>query len=100
MRLSFSKTEHRTSAGGSIGGFSLSNICEWLNDGQVTELFTQVARVAMPGARLCFRNFVGHTEVPPAFRTVIHEDVDAGRAAIRRDRSCLQARIAICRVEK
>lgn len=84
----------------SVDGFALSNICEWLNDGQVTELFSQVERVAKPDARVCFRNFVGHTEVPPAFRSSIQEDRDAGIAAISRDRSCLQSRIAICRVEK
>jgi S-adenosylmethionine-diacylglycerol 3-amino-3-carboxypropyl transferase len=84
----------------SVDGFALSNICEWLDDGQITELFSQVERVAKPGARLCFRNFVGHTEVPPAFRSSIQEDRDAGIAAISRDRSCLQSRIAICRVEK
>jgi S-adenosylmethionine-diacylglycerol 3-amino-3-carboxypropyl transferase len=84
----------------SVDGFALSNICEWLNDAQVTELFSQVARVAKPGARVCFRNFVGHTEVPSAFRSSIQEDRDAGIAAISRDRSCLQSRIAICRVEK
>ena len=84
----------------SIDGFALSNICEWLTDGQVTELFTQIERVAKPGARVCFRNFVGHTEVPPAFRASVREDRTAGIDAITRDRSCLQSRIAICRVEK
>ena len=84
----------------SVDGLALSNICEWLDDRQTTELFSQVERVAKPGARVCFRNFVGHTEVPPAFRSSIQEDRDAGIAAITRDRSCLQSRIAICRVAK
>ncbi len=84
----------------SVDGFALSNICEWLDWKQISFLFSQILRVAKPGARVCFRNFVGHTEVPWAFRSVIVEDVDAGRAAIERDRSCLQSRIAICRVEK
>jgi S-adenosylmethionine-diacylglycerol 3-amino-3-carboxypropyl transferase len=84
----------------SVDGFALSNICEWLNEEQIAKLFSQVERVAKPGARVCFRNFVGHTEVPAAFRSSIQEDRDAGIAAISRDRSCLQSRIAICRVEK
>ena len=84
----------------SIDGIALSNICEWLNEAQIAELFAQVARVAKPNARLCFRNFVGHTEIPDRFRDVISEDRDAGKAAIARDRSCLQSRIAICRVQK
>jgi S-adenosylmethionine-diacylglycerol 3-amino-3-carboxypropyl transferase len=84
----------------SVDGFSLSNICEWLDQQQINNLFAQVIRVARPGARLCFRNFVGHTEVPEEFRLTIREDVEAGRAAIARDRSCLQARFVACRVEK
>jgi hypothetical protein len=56
--------------------------------------------VAKPGARFCFRNFVGHTEIPERFRDVIIEDCEAGRRAILRDRSCLQSRIVICRIAK
>jgi S-adenosylmethionine:diacylglycerol 3-amino-3-carboxypropyl transferase len=85
---------------GSVDAFALSNICEWLDAKGVDELFAQVARVARPGARVCFRNFVGHTAIPERFRATIVEDVDRGRAEIRRDRSCLQSRIAICRVDK
>ena len=84
----------------SVDGFALSNICEWLDQEQTQNLFAQVVRVARPGARLCFRNFVGHTEIPQAFRSSVREDVEAGRAAIKRDRSCLQARFVTCRVEK
>jgi S-adenosylmethionine-diacylglycerol 3-amino-3-carboxypropyl transferase len=84
----------------SIDAMAISNICEWLDASGIDELFEQIVRTAKPGARLCFRNFVGHTEVPERFRSVVIEDVAAGRDAIRRDRSCLQARIAICRIEK
>jgi S-adenosylmethionine-diacylglycerol 3-amino-3-carboxypropyl transferase len=84
----------------SVDGFALSNICEWLDSEQIHYLFSQIVRVAKPGARVCFRNFVGHTEVPQAFRSAILEDVEASRTAIKRDRSCLQARFVSCRVEK
>jgi S-adenosylmethionine:diacylglycerol 3-amino-3-carboxypropyl transferase len=84
----------------SVDAFALSNICEWLNAPGIDELFEQVLRVARPGARVCFRNFVGHTTIPERFRDSIVEDPSAGRAAIQRDRSCLQSRIAICRVVK
>ena len=84
----------------SVDGFALSNICEWLDEHQIQHLFAQIVRVARPGARLCFRNFVGHTEIPLEFRSSLREDVEAGRAAIKRDRSCLQARFVTCRVEK
>jgi S-adenosylmethionine-diacylglycerol 3-amino-3-carboxypropyl transferase len=84
----------------SIDALAISNICEWLDPDGIDQLFEQVVRVAKPGARFCFRNFVGHTEVPARFRDVVVEDFEAGRKAILRDRSCLQSRIAICRIDK
>ena len=83
----------------SVDAFALSNICEWLKPEGIDLLFEQVIRVARPGARLCFRNFVGHTSIPARFRTTI-VDSGAGEEAIKRDRSCLQSRIVICRIVK
>ncbi len=48
----------------SVAGFSLSNICEWLTPSQVERLFGEIVQTAVPGARRCFRNFLGWTEVP------------------------------------
>jgi S-adenosylmethionine:diacylglycerol 3-amino-3-carboxypropyl transferase len=84
----------------SIDAFALSNICEWLDQSGVDDLFEQVVRAARPGARVCFRNFVGHTSIPERFRSTLVEDTVRGAEAIARDRSCLQSRIVICRVEK
>jgi S-adenosylmethionine-diacylglycerol 3-amino-3-carboxypropyl transferase len=84
----------------SVDGFALSNICEWMDDFAIEALFEEVVRVAKPGARLVFRNFVGHTEVPERLRDRVREDREAGLKAIAKDRSCVQARIAICRIEK
>ena len=84
----------------SVDALAISNICEWLDADGIDQLFEQVVRVAKPGARFCFRNFVGHTEVPARFRDVVIEDFEAGRIAILCDRSCLQSRIAICRIDK
>ena len=53
----------------------------------------------MPGARFVFRNFVGWTEVPERWREVVVEDRAAGEALISGDRSAVQRRIAVCRVE-
>ena len=84
----------------SIDALALSNICEWLDQRGIDDLFEQVVRVARPGARVCFRNFVGHTSIPERFRSTLIEDRDLGEKSIRRDRSCLQSRIVICRVSK
>ena len=92
-------TDHlRTLPDGSVSGFALSNICEWLAPRDVDALFAEVVRTAVPNARLCFRNFVGWTEVPPRFQHLVREDRQWGEEMMKRDRSVVQRRFAICRV--
>ena len=86
----------RTQPAASIDGFSLSNICEWLPPDAIDALFAEIARTAAPGAVVCFRNFLGWTEVPARWREVIVEDRLRGEALIRTDRSLLQRRFAPC----
>jgi S-adenosylmethionine-diacylglycerol 3-amino-3-carboxypropyl transferase len=88
----------RTRPDGSLAGFALSNICEWLTAEQIDELFAEIVRTARPGARLVFRNFVGWTEVPPRWRDVVREDRVLGEDLIRQDRSLCQRRFAVCEV--
>ena len=89
----------RTCADGSVDGFALSNICEWLDQAQTEALFAEILRTAAPGARLCFRNFVGWTDVPPRFAWRVAEDVALGAALSRRDRSVVQPRVVVCRLQ-
>ena len=92
-------TDHlRTLPDGSVSGFALSNICEWLPPRDVDVLFAEVVRTAAPNATLCFRNFVGWTEVPLRFQHRVREDRVRGEAMMKRDRSVVQRRFAICRV--
>jgi S-adenosylmethionine-diacylglycerol 3-amino-3-carboxypropyl transferase len=94
-----SVTEYlKTLPDASVSGFALSNICEWLTPGAIDELFAQVVRTARSEARLCFRNFVGWTEVPERWRGFVVEDRALGERLIARDRSVVQRRIAVCRV--
>jgi S-adenosylmethionine:diacylglycerol 3-amino-3-carboxypropyl transferase len=65
---------------------------------EIEQLFDEVVRTAAPGARLVFRNFVGWTEVPPHWRRRVVEDRARSEALIRRDRSVVQRRIAICHI--
>ena len=88
----------RTRPDASIAGFVLSNVGEWLDAAGLDALFAEVARTATPGARVVFRNFVGHTEVPPRWRPRVVEDRARSEARTARERSLLQARIAACRV--
>ena len=92
-------TEHlRRCPSASVNGFALSNICEWLSEREIDELFAEVARVARPGARLCFRNFVGWTKVPERWRQVMIEDRAASARLLRTDRALLQRRFVLCHV--
>lgn len=47
-----------TQADGSVDAFCLSNIGEWLDDDQRTELFAQIARTATDDAVVVLRNFI------------------------------------------
>ncbi|MEU8002230.1 DUF3419 family protein [Catellatospora sp. NPDC049111] len=88
----------RSRPDGSMAGFALSNICEWLTPDQIDELFAEIVRTARPGARLVFRNFVGWTEVPPRWRDAVREDRSRGEQLMRTDRSLCQRRFALCEV--
>ena len=88
----------RTCPAGSVDGFALSNIAEWLDEGGRDALFGEVARTARPGARIVFRNFVGWTEVPERWRHVLVEWPRYGEALIQRDRSMVQRRVVVCEV--
>lgn len=84
----------------SVAGFSLSNIGEWLDPDGIDALFAEIVRAARPGATLCFRNFVGWTEVPAKWREVVIEDRARGEAMLARDRSLVNRRFAVCRIAK
>jgi S-adenosylmethionine-diacylglycerol 3-amino-3-carboxypropyl transferase len=87
----------RTLPDRSVNGFALSNVAEWMTPPQIGALFAEVERVAAPGARVVFRNFVGWTDLPAACTRLV-EDVPFGAALIWRDRSAVQARVVVCRV--
>jgi S-adenosylmethionine-diacylglycerol 3-amino-3-carboxypropyl transferase len=89
----------RTVADETVHGFAVSNILEWLTPAQADQLFAEVVRTAVPGARFVFRNFVGWNEVPEQWRDVVVEDRPRGEEMIRRDRSAVQRRFAVCTVK-
>lgn len=81
----------------SVNAFALSNICEWLDEAQVTALFNEVERTAAPGARVVFRNFVGWTDLPAGLSR-LEEDTELGERLLRQDRAVVQSRVVVCRV--
>lgn len=88
----------RTQPSGAIDGFAISNVCEWLDDDGIDALFTEVVRTAAAGAVLCIRNFLGWTEVPERWRERVVEDRAVGEALFSLDRSLVNRRFAVCRV--
>jgi S-adenosylmethionine-diacylglycerol 3-amino-3-carboxypropyl transferase len=93
-----SVTDHlRTLPARSVNAFALSNVCEWLDEPEIAALFREVERVAAPGGRVVFRNFVGWTEIPAGCTRLV-EDRELGAALIRGDRSAVQPRVVVCRV--
>jgi S-adenosylmethionine-diacylglycerol 3-amino-3-carboxypropyl transferase len=91
-------TEHlHALADRSVDGIALSNVCEWMTPAEVDALFAEVERVAAPGARVVFRNFVGWTELPARCRRLV-EDRVLGAGLAWSDRSGVQPRVVVCRV--
>lgn len=91
-----SMTDHlRTLPDASVNAIALSNICEWMGDADIAALFQEVERVAAPGARIVFRNFVGWTDLPPG--SALIEDPSLGTELMRNDRSVVQHRAVVCR---
>lgn len=77
---------------GSLDGVVLSNIAEWLDASQRTQLFHQLARVIRPGGVVVLRNFVGWTELPEQVTDLF--DANDGETAklSSADRSLMQFR--------
>jgi S-adenosylmethionine:diacylglycerol 3-amino-3-carboxypropyl transferase len=84
---------------GSVDGVALSNICEWLSEEQVVDLFAQLLRVCKPGATVCFRHHMGWTEIPQRFRAMFVENEALSHELIARDRSMVQRGITICQLQ-
>ncbi len=66
----------------------------------VDAMFAEIVRTAAPGAVLCFRNFVGWTEVPVRWRGRVREDRARGESLFAGDRSLVNRRFAVCRIEE
>jgi S-adenosylmethionine-diacylglycerol 3-amino-3-carboxypropyl transferase len=81
----------------SIDCFALSNICEWMSEPEIEELFEQVVRTAAPGARLVYRNFVGWTELPHWCKRIVRDE-GLGNRLSQADRSVVQRRIVACTI--
>lgn len=80
-------------ADSSIDAFSLSNICELMSLDETARLFTEVARSAKPGARICFRNLIVSRSVPTNLQNVIELREQTSQELISQDRSFVYSRV-------
>ena len=78
---------------GTIDGFVLLDAQDWMTDQQLTELWTEIARAASPGARVIFRTAGEETilpgRVPDPILSRFDYDVDTCQKWTARDRSSI-----------
>ena len=80
-------------ADSSIDAFSLSNICELMSPDEAGRLFTEVARTARAGARICFRNLIVPRGVPEELSAKIEFQEELSRELLAHDRSFVYSRV-------
>ncbi len=84
----------------SIDCFALSNICELMSIEDTHETFSQVARKAANGARICFRNLIIPRSVPEDLQHMIRRDDILSDTLVHNDRSFVYSRVDALTVHK
>lgn len=87
-------------ASNSIDCFSLSNICEMMDQGDTELAFTAVARAAKDRARICFRNLMVPRSVPEHLTDRIYRNDDLSRILLASDRSFVYGKVDALEVKK
>lgn len=82
----------------SIDGFSLSNICELMDQATTDFTFEQVARTGKVGAGICFRNLMIRRGVPASLAGRIQRQDALSESLLRNDRSFVYSKVDALRV--
>lgn len=90
----------RTSKERELDGVVLSNICEWMNDGEIEELIGAALSSCRAGAVICYRDHMGVTSFPGCYKERVSERVSKGEQLIRQDRSMVQRGFRIFEVAR
>lgn len=97
-------TDHLATRGdGTLDAYTLLDAQDWMNDAQLTALWTQITRTARPGARVLFRT--GGTDdilpgrVPAHVLERWHYDISASARAFARDRSAIYGGVHLYRLK-
>ena len=98
-------TEHlRTQPEASLDRYILLDAQDWMDDRQLTELWTEITRTARPGARVLFRTAAEDTllpgRVPDAILSRWSYSAEQARELIRRDRSSIYGGLHLYRLER
>ena len=80
--------------------FGLSNICELMDADDTLKFFNEVNRVAVPNARISFRNLMIPREVPEVLRNRIILDEGTSKTIFDNDRSFVYGKVAAYQVKK
>jgi S-adenosylmethionine-diacylglycerol 3-amino-3-carboxypropyl transferase len=79
--------------GPAYDAYVLLDAQDWMTDTQLTALWSEIVRTAMPGARVIFRTAGGDTilpgRVPDAILSRFRYDADYGRRMVDKDRSSI-----------
>jgi S-adenosylmethionine-diacylglycerol 3-amino-3-carboxypropyl transferase len=85
---------------GSVDGFALSNVFEWIPAEVFERILAQVHRVARPGAAVCYRNLLVHRATPPALLDRFRPDRELGQRLLAQDRSFVYSHLEVARAVK
>ena len=84
----------------SIDCFSLSNICELMDDKATLATFNELARTGKPGARVCFRNLMIPRAVPEVLTSRVQQNQELSANLLANDRSFVYSRVDALRIVK
>lgn len=99
-----SMTEHLAGeAGASLDRYVLLDAQDWMDDAQLTALWSEITRTARPGARVLFRTAAEETllpgRVPDAILDRWSYSAEEARELVRRDRSSIYGGLHLYRLK-
>ena len=80
---------------GSVDGFNLSDIFEYMSPAHHEQVLRAIVRVARPGARLAYWNMLVPRARPESLAHVLHPRPDLADALWRRDKAWFYSRFVV-----
>ena len=83
---------------GSIDGFGLSNVFEWVSPDVFERILGEIHRVGSPGARICYRNLLVRRTHPASRDGQFRPDRDLAAKLLFQDRSFVYSNFEVATV--